>query len=226
MPAGMSARNAIVVGGTGNIGAAVIHRLRAEGLHVICASEDVTRESSDSMRVDVTDEASVRSLFDKASANGPLHLLVNCSGFGAFTPIEETSLADWRRSLDVNLTGAFLCAREAFKRMKAHGGGRIVHIGSVSDHLTLPMNGAYAASKHGLRGLTGVLNAEGKDHAIRATLLSLGAVYTAFWKTRPEFSPADMLSVDDVAESIWEIARKPLHIRVDELRLVPSKGVL
>ncbi|WP_426732664.1 SDR family oxidoreductase [Myxococcus faecalis] len=222
----MSARNAIVVGGTGNIGAAVLHRLRAEGLHVICASEDVTRESSDSMRVDVTDEASVRSLFDKASANGPLHLLVNCSGFGAFTPIEETSLADWRRSLDVNLTGAFLCAREAFKRMKAHGGGRIVHIGSVSDHLTLPMNGAYAASKHGLRGLTGVLNAEGKDHAIRATLLSLGAVYTAFWKTRPEFSPADMLSVDDVAESIWEIARKPLHIRVDELRLVPSKGVL
>ncbi|WP_141322995.1 SDR family oxidoreductase [Myxococcus sp. AB025B] len=222
----MSARNAIVVGGTGNIGAAVIHRLRAEGLHVICASEDVTRESSDSMRVDVTDEASVRSLFDKASANGPLHLLVNCSGFGAFTPIEETSLADWRKSLDVNLTGAFLCAREAFKRMKAHGGGRIVHIGSVSDHLTLPMNGAYAASKHGLRGLTGVLNAEGKDHAIRATLLSLGAVYTAFWKTRPEFSPADMLSVDDVAESIWEIARKPLHIRVDELRLVPSKGVL
>ncbi|MCK8500213.1 SDR family oxidoreductase [Myxococcus fulvus] len=222
----MSARNAIVVGGTGNIGAAVLHRLRAEGLHVICASEDVTRESSDSMRVDVTDEASVRSLFDKASASGPLHLLVNCSGFGAFTPIEETSLADWRRSLDVNLTGAFLCAREAFKRMKAHGGGRIVHIGSVSDHLTLPMNGAYAASKHGLRGLTGVLNAEGKDHAIRATLLSLGAVYTAFWKTRPEFSPADMLSVDDVAESIWEIARKPLHIRVDELRLVPSKGVL
>ncbi|MCY0997488.1 SDR family NAD(P)-dependent oxidoreductase [Myxococcus sp. MISCRS1] len=222
----MSARNAIVVGGTGNIGAAVIHRLRAEGLHVICASEDVTRESSDSMRVDVTDEASVRSLFDKASANGSLHLLVNCSGFGAFTPIEETSLADWRKSLDVNLTGAFLCAREAFKRMKAHGGGRIVHIGSVSDHLTLPMNGAYAASKHGLRGLTGVLNAEGKDHAIRATLLSLGAVYTAFWKTRPEFSPADMLSVDDVAESIWEIARKPLHIRVDELRLVPSKGVL
>nr|BDT32501.1 SDR family oxidoreductase [Myxococcus sp. MH1] len=222
----MSARNAIVVGGTGNIGAAVIHRLRAEGLHVICASEDVTRESSDSMRVDVTDEASVRSLFDKASANGALHLLVNCSGFGAFTPIEETSLADWRKSLDVNLTGAFLCAREAFKRMKAHGGGRIVHIGSVSDHLTLPMNGAYAASKHGLRGLTGVLNAEGKDHAIRATLLSLGAVYTAFWKTRPEFSPADMLSVDDVAESIWEIARKPLHIRVDELRLVPSKGVL
>ncbi|SEU38947.1 Short-chain dehydrogenase [Myxococcus fulvus] len=222
----MSARNAIVVGGTGNIGAAVIHRLRAEGLHVICASEDVTRESSDSMRVDVTDEASVRSLFDKASAAGPLHLLVNCSGFGAFTPIEETSLADWRRSLDVNLTGAFLCAREAFKRMKAHGGGRIVHIGSVSDHLTLPMNGAYAASKHGLRGLTGVLNAEGKDHAIRATLLSLGAVYTAFWKTRPEFSPSDMLSVEDVAESIWEIARKPLHIRVDELRLVPSKGVL
>ncbi|MCP3063774.1 SDR family oxidoreductase [Myxococcus sp. K38C18041901] len=222
----MRARNAIVVGGTGTIGAAVIQRLRAEGLRVVCASVDVTRESPESLRVDVTDEDSVRSLFDKASEAAPLHLLVNCSGFGAFTPIEETSLEDWRRSLEVNLTGAFLCAREAFKRMKAHGGGRIIHIGSVSDHLTLSLNGAYAASKHGLRGLTGVLNEEGKDHAIRATLLSLGAVYTAFWRTRPEFSPSDMLSVEDVAESIWEITRKPLHVRVDELRLVPSKGVL
>ncbi|MFP2932167.1 SDR family oxidoreductase [Pyxidicoccus sp. 3LG] len=222
----MSVRNAIVVGGTGNIGRVVTGRLRAEGLHVVCASDDVTQESSESMRVDVTDEASVKSLFDRADASGPLSLLVNCSGFGSFTPIEETSLQDWRKTLDVNLTGTFLCAREAFKRMKAHGGGRIIHIGSVSDHLTLPMNGSYAASKHGVRGLTGVLNEEGKAHAIRATLLSLGAVYTAFWKSRPEFSPADMLSVDDVAECIWEIARKPLHIRVDELRLVPPKGVL
>ncbi|NMO17242.1 SDR family oxidoreductase [Pyxidicoccus fallax] len=222
----MNSRNAIVVGGTGNIGTAVTRRLRAEGLRVVCASEDVTQESSESMRVDVTDEASVKSLFDRAAAAGPLSLLVNCSGFGSFTPIEETSLQDWRKTLDVNLTGTFLCAREAFKRMKAHGGGRIIHIGSVSDHLTLPMNGSYAASKHGVRGLTGVLNEEGKAHAIRATLLSLGAVYTAFWKSRPEFSPADMLSVDDVAECIWEIARKPLHIRVDELRLVPPKGVL
>ncbi len=214
------------MGGTGNIGTAVTSRLRAEGLRVICASEDVTQESSESMRVDVTDEASVKSLFDRAAASGPLSLLVNCSGFGSFTSIEETSLQDWRKTLDVNLTGTFLCAREAFKRMKAHGGGRIIHIGSVSDHLTLPMNGSYAASKHGVRGLTGVLNEEGKAHAIRATLLSLGAVYTAFWKSRPEFSPTDMLSVDDVAECIWEIARKPLHIRVDELRLVPPKGVL
>lgn len=222
----MSVRNAIVVGGTGSIGRAVTSRLRAEGLRVVCASDDVLTESSDSMRVDVTDEASVRSLFDRADASGPLSLLVNCSGFGSFTPIEETSLQDWRKTLDVNLTGTFLCAREAFKRMRAHGGGRLIHIGSVSDHLTLPMNGSYAASKHGVRGLTGVLNEEGKAHAIRATLLSLGAVYTDFWRSRPEFSPADMLSVEDVAECIWEIARKPLHIRVDELRLVPSKGVL
>ncbi|NBD08360.1 SDR family oxidoreductase [Corallococcus silvisoli] len=222
----MSVQNAVVVGGTGSIGRAVTSRLRAEGLHVVCASDDVLTESSDSMRVDVTDEASVRSLFDRTDASGPLSLLVNCSGFGCFTSIEETSLQDWRKTLDVNLTGAFLCAREAFKRMRAHGGGRLIHIGSVSDHLTLPMNGSYAASKHGVRGLTGVLNEEGKAHAIRATLLSLGAVYTDFWRSRPEFSPADMLSVEDVAECIWEIARKPLHIRVDELRLVPSKGVL
>ncbi|WP_233262113.1 SDR family oxidoreductase [Vitiosangium sp. GDMCC 1.1324] len=219
--------SAIVVGGTGNIGKAVTDKLRAEGLRVVCASDDVRQESSDAMRVDVTDEASVTSLFDRAEkAQGSLSLLVNCAGFGSFTPIEDTSLHDWRKTLDVNLTGTFLCAREAFKRMKARGGGRLIHIGSVSDHLTLPTNGAYAASKHGVRGLTGVLNEEGKPYSIRATLLSLGAVYTAFWKSLPEFSPADMLSVEDVAQSIWEIARKPLHVRVDELHLLPPKGVL
>ncbi|RKG86430.1 SDR family oxidoreductase [Corallococcus terminator] len=224
----MSIRNVMVVGGTGDIGRAVTHKLRAEGLRVLCAADDVTTETPDTLRVDVTREDSVRSLFDRAEAGleGPLSVLVNCAGVGVFTPVHETSLADWQRCLDVNLTGTFLCAREAFRRMKSRGGGRIIHIGSVSDHLTLPMNGAYAATKHGVRGLTGVLNEEGKAFDIRATLLSLGAVYTSFWRSRPEFSPADMLSVEDVAQCIWEIAIKPLNVRVDEVRLLPPRGVL
>lgn len=223
----MSARNGVVLGGTGAIGKAVIEKLRAEGLRVVCAANDVAHESPGQMRVDITDEASVASLFDRAEKEvGPIGVLINCAGVGVFTSLEDTSVEDWRRTLEVNLTGAFLCSREAFKRMKTRGGGRLIHIGSISDHLTLPMNGSYAASKHGVRALVGVLNEEGKPHSIRATLLSLGAVYTDFWKTRPEFSPADMLSVQDVAQSIWEIASKPLHVRVDELRLLPPKGVL
>lgn len=223
----MGARTAIVVGGTGEIGRAVLARLRAEGLRAVCASNDIPRETAEDLPVDVTDEASVTAMFQRVEqAHGPVSLLLNCSGVGVFAPLEELSVSDWRRTIDVNLTGAFLCAREAFRHMKAHGGGRIIHIGSVSDHLTLVHNGAYAASKHGLRGLTGVLNEEGKACSIRATLLSLGAVYTSFWHSRPEFSPADMLSVEDVAQSLWEIAQKPLNVRVDELRLLPPKGVL
>jgi NAD(P)-dependent dehydrogenase (short-subunit alcohol dehydrogenase family) len=222
----MSARNAIVVGGTGEIGKAVISGLRAEGLRVVCASNDVKHETPDDMRVDVTDEASVVSLFERAEKElGSIDLLINCAGVGVVAPLEDISAQDWRRTIDVNLTGAFLCSREAFKRMKARG-GRHIHIGSVSDHLALPDNAAYAASKHGVRGLTGILNEEGKAHSIRATLISLGAVYTSFWHSRPEFSPADMLSVDEVAQTIWEIARKPLNVRVDEIRLLPPKGVL
>ncbi|WP_223632904.1 SDR family oxidoreductase [Corallococcus sp. EGB] len=220
-------RNVIVVGGTGDIGSAVTRKLRAEGLRVVCSANDVTLETPDTLHVDVTREDSVLSMFDKAEAAlGPVSVLINCTGVGVFTPLHETSLEDWSRTLDVNLTGTFLCAREAFRRMKSRGGGRLIHIGSVSDHLTLPMNGAYAASKHGVRGLTGVLNEEGKAFGIRATLLSLGAVYTSFWKSRPEFSPADMLSVEDVAQCIWEVAIKPLNVRVDEVRLVPPQGVL
>ncbi|WNG41716.1 SDR family oxidoreductase [Archangium violaceum] len=224
----MSAQNAIVVGGTGEIGKAVLGRLRAEGLRVVCASNDVQQETSEALRVDVTDEASVSSMFDRAekALGGPITVLVNCSGVGVFAPIPEISVQDWRKTIDVNLTGAFICAREAFKRMKAGGGGRIIHMGSVSDHLTLVDNAAYAASKHGVRGLTGVLNEEGKPYSIRATLISLGAVYTSFWHSRPEFSPADMLSMDEVAQTLWEIVRKPLNVRVDEIRLLPPKGVL
>ena len=223
----MSARNAIVVGGTGEIGRAVVSKLRADGLRVVCAANDVSQETADELRFDITDEASVASLFERAEkAVGPISVLVNCTGVGVFTPLAETSVQDWRKTLEVNLTGAFICSREAFNRMKTRGGGRLIHIGSISDHLTLPMNGSYAASKHGVRALTVVLNEEGKPYSIRATLISLGAVYTSFWKTRPEFSPADMLSVEDVAQSIYEIARKPLNVRVDELRLLPPKGVL
>ncbi|MDC0711188.1 SDR family NAD(P)-dependent oxidoreductase [Stigmatella sp. ncwal1] len=223
----MAARNAIVVGGTGDIGTAVIRKLRAEGLRTVCASNDVPQDIGDTLRVDITDEASVAAMFEKVEKElGPIGLLVNCAGIGIFTPIQETSIQDWRKTLDVNLTGAFLCSREAFKRMKEQGGGRIIHIGSVSDHLALPMNAAYAASKHGVRGLTGILNEEGKAYSIRATLISLGAVYTSIWHTRPEFSPDDMLPIEEVAQSIWEIARKPLNVRVDEIRLLPPKGVL
>ena len=223
----MTARNAIVVGGTGDIGRAVLERLRAEGLRALCASNEVVTPSADALRVDLRDEASVIALFEEAERRmGAPHLLINCAGIGRFAPLEETSVHDWRETLEVNLTGAFLCAREAFKRMKARGGGRIIQIGSVSDHLTLPQNAAYAASKHGVRALTGVLNEEGQGCAVRATLISLGAVYTSLWKSRPEFNPADMLSVQDVAQSIWEIARKPLNVRIDELRLLPPKGVL
>jgi NAD(P)-dependent dehydrogenase (short-subunit alcohol dehydrogenase family) len=223
----MPPRSAIVVGGTGEIGKAVLARLRAEGLRAVCASIDVKQETPEDLRVDVTDEASVTAMFEKAAqALGSISLLVNCTGVGVFAPLSELSADDWRRTIDVNLTGAFLCTREAFKHMKAHGGGRIIHMGSVSDHLTLVHNAAYAASKHGLRGLTGVLNEEGKSFSIRATLLSVGAVYTSFWHSRPEFSSADMLSVDDVAQTLWEVAQKPLNVRVDEIRLLPPKGVL
>lgn len=205
----------------------MISKLRTEGLRVVCASNDVKQETAEDLRVDVTDESSVVEMFERAEKQwGPIGLLINCSGVGVFAPLTEISAADWRRTIDVNLTGAFLCSREAFKRMKGRGGGRIIHIGSVSDHLTLVDNGAYAASKHGVRGLTGVLNEEGKPFSIRATLISLGAVYTSFWHSRPEFSPSDMLSVDEVAQTIWEIARKPLNVRVDEIRLLPPKGVL
>ncbi|REG23244.1 short subunit dehydrogenase [Archangium gephyra] len=91
----MSIQNVIVIGGTGEIGKAVIARLRAEGVRAVCASNDVKQETADEMRVDITDEASVASLFERAEkAVGPISVLINCAGVGVFTSIADTSVQD------------------------------------------------------------------------------------------------------------------------------------
>jgi NAD(P)-dependent dehydrogenase (short-subunit alcohol dehydrogenase family) len=179
------------------------------------------------VQLDVTSEASVRRLFAAAErCFGRIDVLVNNAGVGVFKPIEETTLAEWQLVMDTNLTGVFLCAREAFRHMKARGGGRIIHIGSVSGFIPIVENGAYGASKYGVRGLSHILNEEGKRLNIRSSVISLGAVYTDIWEGREGFAPSDMLALDDIAETVLDIARRPLHVRIDEVRLLPPKGVL
>ena len=115
---------------------------------------------------DVTDEPAVKSAFaETAKRFGRLDVLFNNAGTLAVgVPLDQLLLEDWRRVVDVNLTGAFLCAREAIRIMKAQQpkGGRIINNGSVSAHSPRPLSAAYTATKHAMTGLTKSISLDGR----------------------------------------------------------------
>ncbi len=226
----LAGKHVLVTGGTRGIGLAIAQRCAAEGAAVLAtgrmapAQEPAWSQASVThTRLDVRDEAAVDALFARL---GTLDVLVNNAGAAVFKPFAELSLGDWRDVVDTNLTGAFLCSRAAVRAMVPRGGGRLIHIGSVADHLALPGNGAYGTSKAGLRMLSGVLNAELWEKGVRSSLVSIGAVNTGMIAGRHAVDPAKLLSPADVAEQVVAIAAQRLEVRIDEVRVLPSREVL
>lgn len=128
---------------------------------------------------DVSDERAVRGMVETAMAEfGRVDVLVNNAGISQITPAEETTLADWRRVLEVNLTGPFLTSREFGKEMLRRGEGSIVNISSVAGLLGIADRAAYNASKHALIGLTRTLAAEWGGRGVRVNAVCPGWVKT------------------------------------------------
>jgi NAD(P)-dependent dehydrogenase (short-subunit alcohol dehydrogenase family) len=224
---------AIVSGGTSGIGLAISQELIRKGYFVLAGSLEPTKNSRVAaskdflwVKTDIRNEEEVSKLFLAASKiTHQLKVLVNCAGVGVFKNLTDITSQDWRTVLDTNLTGSFFCSRLAFEMMRSYG-GRIIHIGSICGHIGLPQNAAYAASKFGLRGLSQVINEEGKDFGIKSTIISLGAVYTDIWLNRKDFNSSDMLSVSDVSQTVVEIISKRENVRIDEIKILPPKGIL
>jgi NAD(P)-dependent dehydrogenase (short-subunit alcohol dehydrogenase family) len=230
----------LVTGGTRGIGQAICERLQTQGARVIATSRRATgfparppqSGAVAEVPLDVNSEASVKALFqwlDEQLLKDPsisLYGLVNNAGVGTFKPLDQLTLEEFESNLRTNVTGSFLCARESIQRMKKTGGGRIIQIGSISDHLLLPDNGAYAASKFAARALVGIINEENKAHRIHASLVSPGATYTEIWQGREGFDRSDMLDVSEIARTVEDILARPLGVRIDEVRILPTKGVL
>ncbi|WP_246944194.1 SDR family oxidoreductase [Bacillus pinisoli] len=226
----------IITGAKRGIGKATATLLASEGACVWITSRQVQSPHEypvaqpgevQEVFLDVTDEKSVVTLFEKAlSTFGKVDALINNAGIGIFKPVEETTLYEWQNVINTNLTGVFLCCREAFALMKHQGGGRIINISSISGYIPLANNGVYGASKHAINGLSQILNEEGKHENIRVSIVSPGAVLTEMTANIEGLRSEDMLNPEDVAESILDIVRRPLHVRIDEVKIFPSKGVL
>ncbi len=182
-------RTAFITGTARGIGRTVAltlaergYRIAANDLHAPEETlEDLRRAGAKSLSVpgDVSDEATVRGMVESVMGEfGRVDVLVNNAGISAITPAEETTLADWERTLAVNLTGPFLTCREFGKVMLEQGEGSIVNISSVAGLLGIGDRAAYNASKHGLVGLTRTLAAEWGGRGVRVNAVCPGWVKT------------------------------------------------
>jgi NAD(P)-dependent dehydrogenase (short-subunit alcohol dehydrogenase family) len=239
-------RVAIVTGGGSGIGSAVALALARTGYAVAVAGrrreplEDVVREGQASgarllaVATDVTDPASVRALFDATrDAFGRLDLLFNNAGVGApAVPMEDLPLEQWRAVVDTNLTGTFLCTREAIRLMKSQQprGGRIINNGSISAHAPRPHSAPYTATKHAITGLTKSTSLDGRPHDIACGQIDIGNAATSMTERMAEgvlqasgtLAPEPRMDVRYVADAVLYMAGLPLSANVQFLTVMAT----
>lgn len=235
----LAGRSAVVTGASRGIGLAAARLLAGAGVRtaIVARSADLLREIAHELGggalplpCDLHDRAAVARAAATAMDHfgGAPDILVNNAGAFELAPVESTPVDDFARMLDVNLVAPFALAHALLPAMRERGHGHIVTIGSIADRVTFPGNGAYAASKFGLRALHQVLRAECQGSGVRTTLISPGPVDTELWDPvapdeREGFTPRSrMLPPDAVAAAILYAVSQPAEVNVDELRLSRS----
>ena len=216
----LARRVALVTGGAHGIGRAIAQRLASEGAHLVVA--DIDHEGAQSLSqelnntygrgramacyMDVTREEEVAAAFNQVCLTyGGLDILVSNAGIAPVGPIDELSLKDWQRALDINATGHFLVAREAVKLMRQQGiGGSLVFIGTKNVPSPGKDFGAYSASKAAEAQLARVLAIENGEHGIRCNVVNPDAVFqgSALWsqEVREQRARAHGISVDELED--------------------------
>jgi len=235
-------RIAVVTGAGSGIGAAAVQALAADGWSVVLAGRRQAPLEAVAGPVgglvvptDVTDEASVRALFDRVvHEHGRLDLLVNNAGtFGPARDLDEISLQEWQEVVAVNLTGVFLCSREAFRIMRAQSpqGGRIINNGSISAQVPRPLSALYTATKSAVTGLTKSLSLDGRPYDIACGQLDVGNAATEMTdrmaagvrQADGSVRPEPRMPVDGVGRAVAYMASLPLDANVAHLTVHATK---
>ena len=240
-------RIAVVTGGGSGIGAAAAQALAGDGWTVVLAGRHLETLQTvvatgadlagvlDAVPADVTDEASVQHLFaTTVERYGRVDLLFNNAGVGApAVDIDKLGLEAWNAVVAVNLTGAFLCTREAFRTMRRQQprGGRIVNNGSVSAHTPRPRSVAYTATKHALTGLTKSTALDGRAFDIACGQIDVGNAATEIGrKAAHGATQADgsvqtepLMDVAEVGRAVLYMANLPLDANVATMTVMATK---
>jgi NAD(P)-dependent dehydrogenase (short-subunit alcohol dehydrogenase family) len=227
----LEGKTAIITGGGFGIGKGIARAFAKEGAKLVLASRNAQRLNSAaeelrskgstviSVPTDVGRERDVIALFETTMKEfGRLDILVNSAGLVDEAPLDQTSLERWQRIIDANLTGPFLCTREALKIMKPQGGGRIVNIGSIAAQMPRPQYAAYSCSKMGLVALTTTTALEGRDCGIVASCIHPGNVNTAQMELTPD-EPA--MEIDDVVKAVMVMVTLPPNVNMFQTIVLP-----
>jgi NAD(P)-dependent dehydrogenase (short-subunit alcohol dehydrogenase family) len=240
-------RVALITGAGSGIGRAAALALAREGFAVVLAGR--RRERLDEtaaaavaggaealvVPTDVRDATAITALFARTKeAFGRLDLLFNNAGGAApGVPLEELTVEQWQAIVDVNLTGAFLCIREAFRLMKSQQprGGRIINNGSISAYAPRPNSAPYTATKHAITGLTKSASLDGRKYDIACGQIDIGNAATDLTARMKDGVPqADgrtaiepTLDLEHVARAIVYMANLPLEANVQFLTVMATK---
>jgi len=244
MPSG---KIAVVTGAGSGIGRAVSLALYADGYSVVLAGRRAAElektaaqeERSDARMLvvpaDVSKPDSVKALFAKTrEAFGRLDLLFNNAGTGApAIPMEDLTFGQWMAAVDVNLTGAFLCAQEAIKIMKAQHprGGRIINNGSISAHAPRPNSAPYTATKYAITGLTKCISLDGREYDVACGQIDIGNAATEMTeKMAAGIAQANgttmvepRMDLKHVCDAVLYMANLPLEANVQFMTVMATK---
>jgi len=208
---------------------------RAELLEAAIRSSGAPPHHAVAVPTDVADPAAVDALFERTRAAwGRLDVLFNNAGTGApAIPLEDLTPDQWRRVVDVNLTGAFLCTQAAFRVMKAQSprGGRIINNGSISAHAPRPDSAPYTATKHAITGLTRATSLDGRKYDIACGQIDIGNAATEMTERMAQgITQADgtiavepRMDVQHVADAVMHMASLPLEANVQFMTIMATK---
>ncbi|GHG23932.1 MULTISPECIES: SDR family oxidoreductase [Amycolatopsis] len=235
------AKTAVVTGAGSGIGRAVARALLEDGYQVALAGRRASAleetaegfENALAVPTDVADEQAVEALFAAVRDRwGRLDLLFNNAGISAGGTVAELSVEDWKRTVDVNLTGMFLCARQAVRLMKDQDprGGRIVNNGSISAHAPRAASVAYTATKHAVTGLTRSISLDGRAWDVACGQIDIGNAATEMTERMAAGIPqADgrilaepTFDVRHVADAVRYMAGLPLEANVQFLTVTAT----
>jgi NAD(P)-dependent dehydrogenase (short-subunit alcohol dehydrogenase family) len=238
---------AIVTGAGTGIGKAVALAMLRDGYRIALAGRRrelldavATASAAPADRVraiatDVADPTSVRDLFAQTKAAfGRLDVLFNNAGVGApAVNLEDIAVEDWRRVVDINLTGVFLCTQEAIRQMKSQDprGGRIINNGSISAHAPRPNSASYTATKHAITGLTKSTSLDGRKYDIACGQIDIGNAHTELAARMASGVPQasgqvavePLMDVAHVASAVLYMASLPLEANVQFMTVMATK---
>ena len=243
----MTNKIAVVTGAGSGIGKAVAAALLKEGYAVaLCGRRaPLLEETAQSVKaspgkplvlpMDVSDPDAVTQTFAAVEREfGRLDVLFNNAGINVpGATIDELTVEQWRSVVDVNLTGAFLCAREAFRVMKTQTprGGRIINNGSISAYVPRPYSAPYTATKHGITGLTKSISLDGRQYDIACSQIDIGNAATELAakmakgvpQANGEIRAEPLMDLDHVARAVVSMAALPLDVNVQFMTLMATK---